>query len=213
MDLISDIFNLFIKFNNISDHRSARDQMDGEHEDVPESIKDYVLNRSGWADLGSLKNGKREDMRQALTELYELIRKSYTQRIEVNASVTNPSADLLVHVTTQEDGLKKYKHLLEIALHPSATQTEDSPLLDVEVRPATPGGLDLSKTRENTRFQHKGNPSSSDSNAHIPSIDPLHFKSFQGFEFYIIQFQPIADPAKFLLGFFSDRWDQIARAS
>ena len=106
-------------------------------------------------------------------------------------TIENLNRDLpVMHINV---GVREYYFIVG-AMYPTLVRMKDAAM---HVAIARRGGVDFSKAESSILFQQN-----SFTRSNIPSMDTetVLLRSFKGFEFKVIQYQPVVNPVKLFLG-------------
>ncbi len=122
-------------------------------------------------------------MERKLQAFYSFINNVSGNKIKIDAYLPYSKSEVFFHMAgnVANEEMGRYKKIIKL---------EDAAMLSND-----PGGIDFSSTKDRVQFNRSVNDTSVPSIA-FPVAVPLN--SFQGFEFQIIQYQPMTDLRQFL---------------
>ena len=169
-----------------------------------ELFKEYILERIYWKDMEGKDAVEIERITQILQGLYTKIGEFYDAnpfkieeyRLPAVVSkyfrVEGPDASIAMQ-RIREAKLRLADWAMATAVQPLKEEVSGKESLST-----TPGGIDISRTRDTIMFKNKMMSSSKGS---VPVLqDASLLKNFVGFDFQIIQFAPIVNPEAMFLG-------------
>jgi hypothetical protein len=172
-----------------------------------DEVTKYTLMRSRHGHLKinddgfGLKQRETEAIRRSLENFYKWLNSNGNSNLQFKVHVPHKSVFCHVAGPYSDEAAEKFKRLLHVRVaeddHAMVTHSvkQNQP---VSQSAETPGGVDLSKTKSSILFKNKGSSSGERS---IPVLqDASLLRDFQGFDFKIIQFQPIVNPEGMFLG-------------
>ncbi|MEI7998743.1 MAG: TolC family protein [Candidatus Omnitrophota bacterium] len=158
-------------------------------------VKEYALKRVRWKDMigtRSIPGEKEEEIKNIeglVQNFYSFFNGICGKSIKVNAFLPYSRSEVFVRVGGEnaQEEMARFRKVANLA--------EDH---STSVEP--PGGVDLSRTEDAIQFNQKRNDSIADSKNSILSPAMAALKSFQGFEFQVMQYQPILNPIELFMG-------------
>lgn len=155
------------------------------------NMEEYILKRSQWSDIAGSNgnngeklngNGKLKEIQGHLRDFYSFIEDN-DPNITINAFVPHSKAVVWMHIAgegAQREVVRFQKFSQDFAM--KSVNSKDT------------GGIDLTQTAKTTEFRGEFQEGVS---AEPSAVSVL--KSFKGFEFQIIQYQPILNPTELFL--------------